>query len=267
MGFSSSLYSNEVVINDENFEKYVQEGIDANNGRGLLLEMRGNADYAYDGYASPFPKELLIPKSDWQGMIQEQEEQKSRISDTIRLHKLGHKDQGRTNYCWIHAPTHCVEILRVQQNQKHISLSPASVGAKIKNYRNVGGWGKEGLEGIIKWGLVPSSLWPDNAIDPKYDTQANRQEALKYRVDEWIECIPRNVEQMVSMLLRRKPGAGGYNWWSHEVTNCDVVWLDGGPAIRTRNSWANYGDYGFAVLQGSKMLADDLVFPMTVLAT
>lgn len=265
---SSKLYDNEIVINDENYEKYVQEGIDGNNGRGLRVEMRGTADYAYDGYASPFSNSLLIDPSDYQAIIEEQEEQKSRISDLITLQKLPSKDQKQTNYCWIFAPTHCVEICRLQQNQTVVDLSPASVGAKIKSYRNVGGWGKEGLEGIIKWGCYPTSLWPATAIDRKYDTAAGQQEALKYRIDEWIECIPRNKAQMISMLLRRKPGAAGLNWWGHEVTFCECIWLDGQVAIRFRNSWgAGYGSNGFSVLQGSKILADDLVFPMTALAT
>lgn len=265
---SSKLYTGELVVNDENYEHHIQEGIDANDCRGLKLEMRGNADYAYDGYASPFPQELLIPESDWQGIIQEQEEQKSRISDLIQIQGLPSKDQRQTNYCWINAPAHCTEIVRLQQNQPMVILSPASVGAKIKNFRNVGGWGKEGLEGIIKWGLYPISMWPANAIDSRHNTTAGNKEALKYRVDEWIECVPRNKAQMISMLLRRKPGAAGLNWWGHEVTYCECVWLDGQVAVRFRNSWgSSYGKDGFSILQGSKMLADDLVFPMTALAT
>lgn len=270
MAFTSKLYDNEFIINDDESTN-VFATARPDQGRGLQLELRGPKDYEYGGLATPFPQELLIPRSDWQGMIQEQEEQKSRISDLIRFHKLPHKDQATTNYCWINAPVHCLEIVRLQQNQngpngKPVILSPASVGAKIKNYRNVGGWGKEGLEGIIKWGCVPVDKWPANAIDKKYDTAANRQEALKYRVIEWFECIPRNLDQMVSLLLRRKPGASGLNWWRHEVTYCDCLWLDGQIAIRARNSWANYGDFGFFVLQGSKMYADDYVVPSTAIA-
>lgn len=256
--FSSKLYKNEIIINDESplsvFE--TPDGM----SRGLDLGMRGPGDYEYGEFATPFPDELYVPESDWQGIIQEQEEQKTRISDLIRFKKLPHKDQNGTNYCWINAPTHCVEVNRMQQNQKLVSLSPASAGAQIKGYRNVGGWGLEGLEFISKFGLVPSSKWPDNAIDRKYATEQNKALALDYRVDEWIECQPRNKKQMISLLLRRIPGAGGYNWWRHEVMNADAVWLDGEVAVRIRNSWKGWGDFGFGILQGSKMLADDLVF-------
>lgn len=264
MSFTSELYRNEFVINDDSStNKYAVPG--EGMGRGLILNRSSNG-FEYGGLATPFPQELLIPRSEWQGMIQEQEEQKSRISDYITRWKLPHKDQATTNYCWINAPVHCLETLRVVQDQLMVILSPASVGAKIKNYRNVGGWGKEGLEGIIKFGCVPVTKWPANAIDKRYDTAENREEALLYRVKDWYECIPRNLDQMVSLLLRRKPGAAGLNWWSHEVMYAECVWLDGQIAIRFRNSWRGYGDNGFAILQGSKMYADDLVFPSTALA-
>lgn len=266
--FTSKLYRGETIINDENYQETVSATEDM--AKGLRMELRGPRDYEYDGFATPFPSDLLVNPSDYQAIIQEQEEQKSRISDLVTLTGLPHKDQSSTNFCWINAPTHCVEIDFIQQNQRNadgslIILSPASVGAKITNYRNVGGWGKDGLEGIVKWGLAPVNLWPANAIDRKYDTSSTQQVAKKFTVDEWFECVPRNKAQMISMLLRRKPGAAGLNWWSHEVTYCECVWIDGEVAIRFRNSWKGYGDNGFSILQGSKMLADDLVFPSTAI--
>jgi hypothetical protein len=267
MGFTSALGRTEPIINDETSNKEIENLTSEDRPRGLDLSMRGPGPYEYGPYASPFPNDLLIPRSEWQARIQEMEETKSRISDLIRHKNLPHKDQGRTNYCWINAPVHCVEIVRLQQNQPMVSLSPASAGGPIKNFRNVGGWGLEGLKWLIEHGCVPSSLWPDNAIDRRYYTESNRQVALKYRVDEWVECRPRTIDQMISMLLRRIPGAGGYNWWRHEVTNVDPVWIDGDAAVRIRNSWRGWGDNGFGILQGSKMLADDLVFPISALPT
>ncbi len=258
MAFASQIYKDEVIINDDdNTMKYAEapDGM----GRGLLLDMRGPNDYEYGEFAAPFPAELIVPQSEWEARIKEMEEQKTRMSDRIRQAKLDHKDQASTNYCWINAPVHCVEINRMQQNQKPVTLSPASAGAKIKNFRNVGGWGLEGVKFLAQNGCVPVSKWPANAIDKKYDTPENAKLALDYIVKEWVELKPRNVEQMISLLLRRIPLAGGYNWWRHEVTNCDPVWIDGGPAVRIRNSWKGWGDYGFGILQGNKMLADDLV--------
>jgi hypothetical protein len=261
---SSSLFKNEFIINDDpSSDKFWKE---RDERTGLLLEMRGNTDdYAYGDYATPFPEDLLVPESDWEEIIKEQEKLKSRTSDFVTRHKIPYKDQGRTNYCWIYAPTHACEITAVKQGQPYIELAPESVGARIKNFANVGGWGLEGLKKIIEWGIVPRSMWPAWELQRKYDTTASRTEALKYRVNEWYECRPRTINQMVSLILRGLVGAAGLNWWGHEVTYCDVLWLDGKVAIRARNSWLNYGDNGFFTLQGSKMLADDLVFPATMI--
>lgn len=265
MAFSSKLYGTEPIINDDpGSMQFAEPGAD--DSKGLELGLRGPGEYEYGDAAKPFPAELLIPRSEWQARIEEMEEQKSRISDRIFAKQFPHKDQGRTNYCWINAPCHCVEVKRLMANQKPIILSPASAGAKIKNYRNVGGWGKEGLEFIAKNGLVPVDKWPANAIDRKYDTEENAKLALDYRAVEWFECRPRNDDELMSGLLRRMPGAGGYNWWGHEVSVLDPVWLDGTHATRIRNSWQNWGEFGFGILQGSKMRPDDLVFLVSVLA-
>ncbi len=268
MGFSSFIASEEMVIDDSTPSSHT----DAPDGytHSLDLGLRGPRDYAYGDVASPFPSDLLIPSSDWQGMIQEMEERKTRLSDRIAQVGLPCKDQQQTNFCWINAPTHCVEIVRVKQNQKMVILSPASAGGPIKNFRNVGGWGKEGLEYIVENGLVPVENWPANAIDKRYYTEANKAIALNYRVVEWWELRPKTLAEVMSCLLRRIPIAVGYNWWSHEVSLVDPVWTNGAPGGRLRNSWGmswpKPGASGYSILQGSKLLPDDAVAPRTAIA-
>ena len=68
------------------------------------------------------------------------------------------------------------------------------------------------------------------------------------------------MAQLISCLLRRIPVAVGYDWWGHEVTAVDAIWLDGTVAIRIRNSWGmSWGNKGFSVLQGNKMIPADAV--------
>lgn len=240
---------------------------DPTKGRGLNLEDRPRG-YAYGAVAEPFPDELLIPRSEWQARIKEMEDTKTRITDLCDLRGLKVKDQARTNFCWFNAPTHCLEIDRVMQNESPVSLSPASGACKITNFRNVGGWGKQALEFIIDTGVVPSSMWPDTAIDRQYDTAATNAERAKYRVVEWWELEPRNLDQLMSVLLRRWPVAVGYNWWSHEVTAVNPRWIDGAPALDIDNSWGtSWGTNGRGVLQGNRMLPDDAVVPRTALAS
>lgn len=236
-------------------------------GRGLDLFSRPRGANAYGDAAEAFPDSLLIPRSDWQGMIEEMKEQESGLVHICDRAGLKVKDQQQTNFCWINAPTHCVEIVRTLQHQSAVSLSPASAGAQITNYRNEGGWGKQGLEFIIENGLVPSEKWPDNAIDRRYATPENKALAKKYRGVEWWELEPRNLEQLVSCLLRRYPVAIGLNWWSHEVTAVQPDWIDNDIALIIDNSWGqSWGTRGRGVLQGRRMLPDDAVALRTTIA-
>lgn len=271
MAFQSQIYADEHVCDDGTPDSVVADLYRVPEGYSTGLELaRGSAEYAYGDAAQPFPRELLVPRSYWQGMIQEMEERKTRVSDLVELAQLPCKDQNGTNYCWINAPVHCMEVLRVVQNQEPVSLSPASAGGPIKGFRNVGGWGLEGLLYLIEHGACPVDLWPANAIDRRYNTPENRQAALAYRVVEWWELRPRNLDELMSCLLRRIPVAVGLNWWRHEVTYYDPVWINGQPGVRHRNSWGmnwpNAGARGYAVLQGSRMLPDDAVAPRSVLA-
>ena len=234
-------------------------------GRGLDLGLRGPEGYA--GVAEPFPSSLLIPRSEWQARIAERQARKMTMRDKIRQAGIKVKNQAQTNYCWINAPTWCVELARMVQGQRHVVLSPASAGARIKNFRNVGGWGKEGLVFIIQNGVAPVDLWPANAIDRRYNTAEAQAAALNYRVDEWWELQPRNLDQLISCVLRDVPVAVGYNWWGHEVTVVDAVWVDGAIALLIGNSWdVVWGDEGYGIIQGNRMYPDDAVAPRSALA-
>lgn len=268
MAFSSRLLPGELVIN-ESTPEYVTVP-PSHQSRGLMLP-RSLPREGERMSASSFPRELLIPRSEWQSRIKDMETTKTRLSDIANRNKLPCKDQAQTNYCWVNAPTYCVEQLRVAQGQKMVILSAASAGAKIKGFRNVGGWGQEALEFIAENGLVPQDRWPMNAINRQYDTPENWTIAKKYRCLEWWALRISNDDDLISCLLRRWPVAVGYNWWSHEVTAMDPVWLDGTYAIRIRNSWSmdwpNAGGMGYGILQGSRLTADDAVVPRLIKAS
>lgn len=253
--------------------------------------------------ASPFPAGMKIPRDQWDQRIEEKERKKLNLSDRMRAAGLPCKDQNGTNYCWINAPVHCSEIRLVQANQldpitgKPLSLSPASNGCKIKNFRNQGGWGQEGLEHMIERGTVPTRLWPDNAQRKEFDTEEAWKEAAKYIVLEWWDLKPRSFDECASCWLQDTPTADGHNWWSHEVTGYDLVKIANSIinkslrdfrdmlkrkgmvlpreelaareelmaskyGCRKRNSWGmGYGDDGFFILGESKANPDDCCCP------
>lgn len=263
MAFSSQLLPGEIILDDntpdETFE--APQGF----GRGLDLSRRTDAGYA--GVADMFPDSLLIPESEWEARIKEKEERKTRLSDIVLQAGLPCKDQASTNFCWANAPVHCMEIIRVIANEPMVILSPASVACPINGFRNEGGWGKDALEYIIENGVVPVDMWPANSINRSHFTDAAKEKARDFRAVEWWELRPRNLKQHVSLLLRNIPLAVGLNYWRHEVTDYEPVWIDGTVAIRFRNSWTEdwptVGARGFSIRRGSKMYADDAVAPRT----
>lgn len=234
-------------------------------GRGLKPRdyKREPFGAAFAAYSGP-----MIPRGEWRDRIEERDRTKSRQADFCDALGIKIKHQSTTNYCWIFAPTKGVEIARAKQGQRYVSLSPASVGARIKNFRNQGGWGTEGLQYIVDHGLVPSDKWPDIAIDRKYDTDVNDQLRVKYRITEWWDLKPRSFDQLMSAVLVGVPVAIGLNWWGHEVLAIDGVVLGSDDyGILIDNSWGTgWGDKGRGVLTQSKATPDDAVAPRVAIA-
>lgn len=261
MGFTSKLYPGELIINDETPVEVLEETPD---GCSKGLEFNRTAAVGAIAGAPVFPQELLIPRSEWQARIQEQEQRKTRVSDLITQAGLPFKDQDGLNYCWIFAVVHAIEILRVVMNQPMVKLSAVAVGAGVKGFRNIGGMGSEGLAYIVANGVPPESLWPGQALDRRYDTDATWEEAKNYKVTEWWDLQPHTLDELVSCLLRGIPVASARMWWAHETTDVEAAWIDGAIAVRGRNQW-NVPPYnqnnGFFLLQGSRILADESVAP------
>lgn len=254
------------VIDDDTQSHIWQPPTDI--ARGLDLGLRGTAERAYEGLANPFPKDLAIDPSEYQARIAERKARKATTRAMLEMIGVKRKNQSNVNYCWIFAPTRSVEIENFKQSGLWTNLSPSSAGAQIKNYRNVGGWGKEGLEWIVEKGLVPSQYWADTAWnDRSLATPENLARALRYRCTKWIELQPRNLNQLVSLLLQGFTVPIGLNWWGHEVLAIDVEWINGAIAIVFENSWGDdWGDKGFGVLQGQRMYPDDAVSPVNMIS-
>lgn len=264
--FQSAISPNEPVYDDGTTLGHVMdERPDTNYETGLELPSGHVTGEGYEGVAEPFPSNLIIPRGEWQARIEEREALNLQWSQKARALNIPCKNQGNIPYCWIFAPTHCNELVHaVVQNGPYVSLSPASAGAPIKNFRAEGGWGKEGLQWISDKGQNRSIDWPDTAIQRSLYTDENKAKATFNRVTEWWVC--KTWDEVFSSLFLF-PGASGLNWWRHEVTYYDPIWKDGAEAIRFRNSWGmSYGDLGFGIVQGSKMKPDDYVVPRVTMA-
>lgn len=272
MAYVSQLYPGERIIDDGNAAAIAPAQDVIVDG-----EVKTRGYVPRDWQAVPFgsmpeaePLGLpLIPRSEWDDRIEEIERTKSRLTDLCDGAGLTVLDQNGTNYCWINAPVHCVEILRVKQGEPLVRLSPASCGGPIKGYRNVGGWGTEGLAYIVEHGIVPQEMWPPNAINRQYDTPESREARKAYKVQEWWDVVDlgqrdrERFDRLATCLLLGIPVAIGLNWWRHEITAMDLVALGGGQyGVRINNSWGTrWETNGRSVLSESKATPDDAVAP------
>jgi len=257
MAYQSDI-SGRTIITDHNFT-------DAPKPRGNGYIPRDYAEFPEGTFAAPFNMPT-IPREEWPERIEQMDKQKGWIKDHILRAGMKVKNQQQTSYCWINAPVFCNEAVRVSQGDPYVELSPASVGAPIKGYRNVGGWGSQGVQYMTEHGVAPVSLWPANAIDRRYDTAESREERKKYIIDEWLELKARNVDQMATCALLGMPIAIGLNWWSHEVTVVSMAYKNGQFYFEIGNSWGEgYGEKGYALLTESKARPDDAVVPSVVI--
>jgi len=264
MNFKSQIGSNEPIIdNSTSVATVVSKGM----GKGYIPRDFERSPF---GVAAPMAEVPLLSRDLWTDEIEAMEQSESRLTDIIKLAGIEVKNQGQTNYCWINGVTFAVEVTRAVQGLPYVPLSPASVGCKIKNFRNLGGWGVEGLEYVIEHGIVPEEHWPPNAQQRKYDKAGSWEIAEDFKVLEWMDVEGYNFDLIMTILIElRLPVPVGFNWWGHLVCAVDPVVLGRRQfGYRIANSWGTgWGENGYGILterkasQFSEAIAPRVVIP------
>lgn len=270
MSFISNLEGIPLVTEDtfDDFARQVKA--DSEHGQGHIPR-----DYSKEPFGSlPFASALDLPYIDpaeYDERIKDGEREQSFIHHLCDFAGLKVKDQKRTNYCWMNAPIHICEIQQVVSGQPIVPLSPASCAAVITNFANangnpagVGGWGTRGVKFLVERGAVPTSHWPDNAVDRRYDTPETNAMRSKHRITEWYDLQPNDFRAMMTCLFHRIPVAGGISRMGHEMTAVAPVKLDGKGryGVIWDNSYgAAWGKNGRVVMDQASSTANDQVAP------
>jgi hypothetical protein len=233
MAWTSRLATGEIIIDDSNAHIYAPpvDPVVAGEVKSRGYTGRPPGVRAAQYGATDFPRELIVPRSEWEARVKEMEESGSLLSQLEDAAGLSVLDQNGTNYCWVNAPTHCLELLRVRQGEPMVRLSPASAGAVITGYRNQGGMGLDAVQFLVEHGVCPQSLWPPNAID---------------------------FDALFSALLMGLPVCLGLDWWGHEITVVDPVVISPGKyGVRIDNSWGvSWQTNGRGILAENKARGD-----------
>jgi len=265
----------EVIINDGNFRKFLNENVDGEPvSYGCVRRDHGIQPPPMQ--AVEFP---LIPRSEWSDRIKGMVATQSRLSD-LRLYGnnggvIPSLNQNGQGYCWAYSTTMAVMMMRAKANAAYVPLSAHAVACKIKNFQDEGAWGALSQEFITKNGVPPQSKWPQGSMNRAYDTDETWAEAKKYRITKGFVDLDRPVydrnlsfAQVMTLLMNRIPVVADFMWWGHSVCLLDPVEIEPGSfGVRLINSWGDsWSDRGMGVLQGDKAVPDNATAPMIVLA-
>lgn len=210
-------------------------------------------------------------------------------------------DQNGQGYCWFYGFIGALQAVRAKHNLPYKQLSGHAGACKVKGFRDEGGWGALGLEFGIVHGCPDTDHWPEKSMNRKYDTPETWANAKLYMPGDVYADIASPVYnrdlsagQQLRCVIDRNPTINDYDFWGHCTFGCDAVngetkrtetradsgklatleefdlmWgmndpVTGGLGIRSRNSWKDsYGDRGFFVLTGAKMVASNSVAIIT----
>lgn len=271
---TSPIGKKEIIIHDGNAHMFIDPVHDGEVKKcGTIPRDFAKYPVGYLMCAKPFDLPL-IPESDWQARLDAQIASKSQLSNLRNVGNEGSpvpsRDQNGVGYCWCHSGVSAHLLVRCVNHEPYVDLSPFSIGCKIKNYRDEGGWGAEGVEFQAANGVATSATWPQKSMARTNDNAAEQADAAKHKITEWMDLADSGTlvkQQLVTCLLLCIPVVVDYNWWSHSVCAMDLVSLS--PfRIRIWNSWADsWSENGTGLLEGNKAIPNGALAPRVVSAS
>lgn len=208
----------------------------------------------------------LIPRSEWDARLDEQEREKSSL-EHVRG-EIPSLDQNGQGFCWAYSTGSALTLVAALNNRPYVRLSPHAVACKIKNFRDEGGWCGLSAKFARETGFPDVTVWPEKSMSRSSDTAATWANAARRKVTEDFADLTRDVydqnltfDQVATCLLAGIPCMTDFNHWSHSVCAIRLVRVEAGSyGLKIWNSWADaWGERGMGILRGSKAIPDGAV--------
>lgn len=160
------------------------------------------------------------------------------------------KNQKNSSYCWIHAPVRLMELARLHAGGAPLTLSAFYAGSQIKNGRNEGGWGLQGIKFLHEHGTCVESMWPPMQFRGTV-TDEIKTNAELHQITAFEEFEPQDMELIYSSIVQDQGVTVGIPAWGHEVALTFLVFEGNDLLPGHDNSWGtDYGQNGRGVLKG-----------------
>lgn len=280
-GTTHSVQPYEIVIGAGNYTSYINPTLDLGNGYWETKKC-GTIPRPME-WASPHVRDYkdvsipnLIPEGEWADRIKELVAEQAQLSDICKRNGYQMLDQNGRGYCWAHSGTGAVQAIRARMNLPSVGLSAYHPACIIKQYRDEGGWGAQGLDFLSEKGVASEAFWPQRSVSRSNDKPEMWANALLHKVTGgWVDTAraqyDRNLSraQVATLLLNKIPVIGDYNWWGHSVCLLDLVLLPSGKfGVRIANSWGtSWSDGGYGVLDETKAWPDGATAPYEIMAS
>jgi hypothetical protein len=283
------LRADDFLITDDNYrsvcfdqqadgERFAMGLIPRNYSTMPVGSLEGSVTFAQ---AADVP---LIPMNEWPDRIAFKVTGKSQLSDIRNTANNGQPipslDQNGRGYCWAHSATAAAILLRAVSGMPYVRLSAYAVACIIKNYRDQGGWGAQGLDFIRERGVPSVEYWPEKSVSPSNDKPETWENAARHKVSEGFIDLDAaqydrrlTFQEVATCLLCNIPVVSDFNWWGHSVCAMDLVDVEPTRAatdprrygVRIWNSWRDsWGTNGTGVLTGSKAIPDGATAPRSI---
>ena len=211
------------------------------------------------------PSEIpLIPRSEWDARVAEQDAQESSLEHLWRRTGQPPLDQNPEPFCWAYSTGAAVMAARMAANLPVVRLSPHAVACKLTGFQKEGGWCGWSAKFAREYGYPSVAAWPERSMSRQYDRPETWADAANHKVvEDWVDLTAPHYyyqqltfDQVATCLLLNRPCPVDFNWWGHSVCALRLVRVEAGSyGLRIINSWGSgWGEQGFATLRGSKAI-------------